>query len=306
MRSILLFIIYRLRGLPISVRARIGYAIGWIAGIFPSRDKTIATLQIRRFLPPTTPAPSTSSILANLGQSIMELLDLSPLLKDGTSYVDGPSAEEISRVFSDESPVIILTGHTANWDLLAAYGVKYGLSITTIGRKARNPIVQEVLASSRAKYGVVTIWRDNGREVRQIINTIKDHKPLAILVDQDVDLRSELSTFFGAPASTPVGLIDLGIRNGCKFVTAFIVRTSFQRYKIYLESITNTSSPSSVLVDYHSRLEKIICSYPEQWPWIHKRWRTLPNGERLSGKAYIAYLKAELKDLDKSCQLKSV
>src|SRR5690606_18747502 len=138
---------------------------------------------------------------------------------------------------AQNKPIIVLTAHTGNWDLLAAYAIAKGFSVSTIARKARYPALQHLLELIRGSYGIHTIWRESPSSTRQIIRCLKTKGILAALIDQDIDADSTSVPFFSIPARYPAGLIELAAKSEAPIVAAFIFRQSFLRYKIYLHPL---------------------------------------------------------------------
>ena len=167
---------------------------------------------------------------------------------------------------------LALTAHIGNWDLLGAYFANQGLSVSTIGRPARSRILQPILEKLRRRNGIDTIWRDTNP--KKIISLFKGKKILAALIDQDTPVRSVFSPFFGVPAKTPAGLIDLALRFSTAIYAVFLVRESRYWYRIYIERAEHLQSGRPDLAWYHKELESVIHHHPEQWAWFHKRWRS--------------------------------
>lgn len=289
LRTALAAAILALGYLPPSVRLRLGALGGFLYGCCPSRDRQIAHLQIQRFLRPREPiAPLLRQVFSEVGRTTLSALNLAPLL----ATVDCSSSELIDRLKAERRPVLALTAHFGPWDLLGAWVVSRGLPLATVGRAARQPMLQTVLASVRARYGITTIWRDEDRGMRRIIGHLRGGGAIAALIDQDTDVSGVPIPFFGHPAHTPSGLIELARRCQAHIITAFISRNANGRYTIDLRSIDDGATPTEVLMSYTSRLEEHIRAHPTQWVWFHKRWRTQPDGTRLSSREYAAWLKS--------------
>jgi KDO2-lipid IV(A) lauroyltransferase len=196
---------------------------------------------------------------------------------------------------NDQRPIICLTAHTGNWDLLAAYVISRGIPLTTIGREARNPTAQAILRSIREGYGIETIWRSDRSGLKRIISCLKERRVLAALIDQDTRVESVSSVFFDRPAKTPVSLITMGRKMNARFVTAFLFREGLGRYRVFVEDLGEADTDIEILDRYNKRLESYIRRYPSQWVWFHKRWRTTPDGVTLSSREYARTLEEQLR-----------
>lgn len=282
-----------LGALPVGVRSCIGYGVGFLIGLLPLRDQRVARLQLGRFF------GSSSRILAarsfgNAGQTLMESLNLAPLLARSSSCIEAPQWPEVEKWLLDKRPLIALTGHTGNWDLLAAYTIARGVPLTTVGREARSQAGQELLRSIREGYGIETIWRSDRTGVKRLVACMKERRTVAALIDQDTDVESIYAPFFGEAAKTPSALIALGQRCNARFVSAFMFRTGPLHFETFIEEFESSLTAEALLAEYNARLERLVRRFPGQWVWFHKRWRSRPDGERLSTSRYTEWLRRQL------------
>lgn len=279
--------------LPLSTRRTLGRFIGALCGSLPTRSKKIAELQISTFLTDRDSNKIAKKVFVSLGQTAMESINVKPLLNEGLiSWKDQKAIEEIKQ---RTGPTIVLTAHTGNWDLLAAFGAAEGIPFSTVGREARSPAFQEVLAEIRARHGVKTLWRSKSSLAKEIMRELENKNIVAALIDQDTRVASIPIPFFGRAAQSPVTLVRLAKRYNAKLYSAFSVRTGAKRYSAIVEALPTNEDEATILQEYHRRLESLLNKYPEQWVWFHKRWRTLPNGEKLSSSEYIKLLTGDLK-----------
>jgi KDO2-lipid IV(A) lauroyltransferase len=276
--------------LPIWARSAFGGAIGNLVGRLPLREASIAELQLKAFLPEASPSEIVPKIFENVGRSMMESLNLQPLLKPPFTHISCPQWDTIMQWTKDDRPIIALTAHTGNWDLLAAYTIARGIPLATVGKEARNPNVQVALRSMREAYGIDTIWRSDRSGIKRIVGCFKERRVMAALIDQDTRVDSVFVPFLGAPAKTPSALVDLGKRFNARFVSAFIVRTRGTHFEIHANELDGSKSTEEILEEYHRNLERRIRERPDQWVWIHKRWRSDPSGTTLGTKEYLKRL----------------
>jgi KDO2-lipid IV(A) lauroyltransferase len=281
--------------LPVGLRSVLGGSVGFLVGFLPLRERRFALLQLRVFLPEVSAFAVTPRVFANVGRTLMESLRLQPLLTRHDTHITCDSWDKVQGWLASERPVICLTAHTGNWDLLAAYVIARGVPLTTIGREARNPAAQAILRSIREGYGIETIWRSDRNGLKRLVQCIKSRRVVAALIDQDTRVESIQVPFLGASAKTPVSLITLGRKMNARFVTAFLFRTGFMRYSVFIEEIAQDHDELAILSAYHASLERLIRRYPDQWVWFHKRWRSFEEGKTLSSREYTAMLEERLR-----------
>lgn len=280
--------------LPLRLRIHAGRALGRIFALFPARESEIARLQISLFLKAPGQACSVAQIYAGLGQTVMECLNLEPLLKESSGTISCPDGQGLEILKGRATPILALTAHLANWDLLAAYMIRQGVPLVTVGREANSPLLHRILERIRSRYGTSTIWRGDRSAVRQIISALGEKKVVGAVIDQDTLVRSLYVPFFGYPARSPSTLVELGKRHDARIFSVFILRTSLSSYLVRIEELNSAAPVDQILGEFNSRLEGYIRQYPEQWVWFHKRWRSNQQGERMSSMRYIEFLQAEL------------
>jgi KDO2-lipid IV(A) lauroyltransferase len=280
--------------LPISARSALGGAVGNLVGRLPLREARIAASQLQAFLPEASPSTVVPKIFENVGRSMMESLNLQPFLKPPFTHISCPQWDAILRWTKEDRPIIALTAHTGNWDLLAAYTIARGIPLATVGKEARNPNVQVALRSMREAYGIDTIWRSDRSGIKRIVGCFKERRVMAALIDQDTRVDSVFVPFLGTPAKTPSALVDLGKRYNARFVSAFIIRTKGTHFEIHTEELDSSKSTEEILAEYHRNLERLIRERPDQWVWIHKRWRSDPSGTTLGTRDYLKKLEGAI------------
>ena len=293
MSKILPLLVKTLGLLPLRYRSSIGAFLGWLYNLLPSRNHKIADLQIQMVLPEANYRKVRSEHYKNLGRTVMESIDLQEIQADPDSYVTCPNLHLLNELLDSPKPAIALTGHTGNWDLMAAYFIAKGLPLSTIGKRPRKQSFEATLAELRNSYGIKTIWRDRNSGPKEILDELRGNRVVAALIDQDTSVRTELSQFFGRTVRTPSGLLTLARRVNAKLFICFNIREDAGHFRLFLEEVVLGLDNSEILSLYHSSLERCIREAPEQWVWLHKRWRTDSEGKRLSSAEYERFLEAE-------------
>lgn len=299
---LLWFLVWVIGRIPFSIRTKLGHLLGWIFSFIPSRDREIALLQIKVFLSPQKPLKVLRGVYAHFGSTILECLNLSPMIKKPDDFIDFPSWSLAQDLLNRKRGIIALSAHLGNWDAMGAFFANKNVPLLAIAKQARNPATHFVLEKLRKSFGFNTLWRANKKGIAEILKCLNAGQVVAAVIDQDTRVSSIPIQFFNTPASTPYTIIEIGKKVNALFVTAFVVKTDAGRFDIRIKEIPSDLSTEEILIEYNKQLESIIREYPEQWAWIHKRWRTLTSTERLGGKQYLEYLKTALanKEMSKS------
>jgi len=278
-----------LGSLPLSLRQRIGAIAGFLVSLFPTRDRIIAQLQVEKIARLNKQVSIAS--YRHLGQVFMEALNFDTFFSN-PALLDQSPITEYWKKHGSKRGLIALSGHIGNWELLAATASKQSVPLSVIGREARKSSWQGILSRIRSRTGVNVIWRSDSRGVKAIVSALKKGEVVAALIDQDTEVRSTTAQFFEHSAHTPIGIIELGLRYQTDFVSVFSFRDQHGCYRFSLRQIIcdENSDIPEILSQYHAHLEELVKKYPEQWAWVHKRWRTMPDGQRLSSKQYRDFL----------------
>jgi Kdo2-lipid IVA lauroyltransferase/acyltransferase len=182
--------------------------------------------------------------------------------------------------------VIFLTLHLGAFDLQVSTMALKGLNPNIIGTPLKDERLNELLWDYRNKYGAVAIER--GRETFRMIKVLKSGGSVALLIDQDTKVKTTFVDFFGIPAATPVGATVLAMKTGASVVPTYVhLRSDWKQHMQILPAIPLivTGDEEADIVNNTQRLsnfiEDTIRKHPEQWVWMHERWKTRP-GQELS------------------------
>jgi Kdo2-lipid IVA lauroyltransferase/acyltransferase len=144
--------------------------------------------------------------------------------------------------------------------------------------------LNELLWNYRNMHGAIAIER--GRETFRLVKVLKSGGSVALLIDQDTKVKSRFVNFFGKPAATPVGATVLAMKTGAAIVPTYVhLGKDWQQHMHILPEIpiTLTGDDEADMVSNTQRLtdfiEGVIRKYPEQWVWMHERWKTKPGEE---------------------------
>jgi KDO2-lipid IV(A) lauroyltransferase len=180
--------------------------------------------------------------------------------------------------------VIFLTLHMGAFDLQVSTMALKGLNPNIIGTPLKDDRLNELLWDYRNKYGAVAIQR--GRETFRMIKVLKSGGSVALLIDQDTKVKSRFVNFFGIPAATPVGATVLALKTGAAVVPTYVyLGKDWKQHMQVLPEIplTVTGDDEADMVSNTQLLsnfiEDTIRRHPEQWVWMHERWKTRPGEE---------------------------
>jgi KDO2-lipid IV(A) lauroyltransferase len=202
-------------------------------------------------------------------------------LADLEKFLVTTGLEHFEKASAKGKGVIFLTCHLGAFDLQVTNMALRGLKPNIIGTTLKDPRLNDLLVNYRNAYGAIAIER--GKETFRLIKALKLGGAVAILIDQDTKVKSVFVDFFGMKASTPVGAAVLALKTGAAIVPTFIHLGSDnkQHMEIFPElEVTNTGHEEVDVVTNTQRfthlIEQQIRKYPDQWVWMHERWKTRP------------------------------
>jgi KDO2-lipid IV(A) lauroyltransferase len=174
--------------------------------------------------------------------------------------------------------VVAVTGHMGNWELMAAWIGTRGFKTGVVAQKLYDPRFDEALNQYRRDKGIEIFPRNT--PVRPILRFLKAGGALGVLADQDTNVDSVWVPFFGRLAKTPIGPVSLAQASGAALVTLFNWREPDGRYAIRFGSpipVPERGQDVTPAVAEYARLtEEALRAHPEQWVWMHERWRSKP------------------------------
>jgi len=202
---------------------------------------------------------------------------------DLENLVELEGVENFFGALEGGSGVIFTTGHCGTWELLSARLPIAGVPLTTAARRLDDPRLDRLVNAMRGRFGTEIILRGPAAG-KQMVRALAGNRVAALLIDQDIrNIPGVFVPFFGRPAWTPSGGAMLAIRRGCPVVPGFIHRRPDGTH------IAEIHPPLPIPADgsLEDRVEELtaaatavierqIRAHPEQWVWMHRRWRTQP------------------------------
>lgn len=199
--------------------------------------------------------------------------------------LDGSENFEAAR--SRGKGVLFLTGHMSAWELSSFAHAVYGHPLHFLVRPLRNKRVDAMVNRYRCLSGNQPI--EKNRSARTILKVLGDGGTVGILVDVNTILEEGVFVnFFGIPASTTSGLARIALRTGAAVVPGFLFWDAKEgRYRLRFEpavELSRTGNEDADVLESTARftrvIEDFIRAHPDQWLWVHKRWKTRPPGEK--------------------------
>jgi KDO2-lipid IV(A) lauroyltransferase len=224
----------------------------------------------------------------NLGRLLVEFSRFPKLQKSNISeIVVHEGLENYLAASRRGRGVICLTAHLGAWELSSFAHSIMGFPMKFVVRQIDNRRIEYLISSYRTLGGNVPIHRRNAG--REIIKALRNNETVGILFDQNTT-RSEgvFVDFMGVPAATTPAVATLALRTGAAVVPGFLIwDESTGKHRLRFDpplELLQTDNAAQDIVEntrmFNRVLEDYVRKYPDQWLWIHRRWKTRPEGEQ--------------------------
>jgi Kdo2-lipid IVA lauroyltransferase/acyltransferase len=268
--------------LPHRAAVATGAALGWIAWWASARHRNLALRHLAIAFPERDDQwrrRTGRASFANLGRSALELLVADRIDVRSAVLLD---EAEILAAHAEGRGVVAFSCHLGNWELLARRVALAGVPVATVAKKANDPRLTELLVRSRRATGIESLWRDDPSSIRELVRRLRRGEVIAVLIDQDTDVASHFVPFFGRAARTPRTLSDLAVREGAAVVFGRIHRIEPGLHRAVLTRVPKPGDADRERASLEltrtvtEAIEGEIRTHPDEWVWMHERWRTPP------------------------------
>jgi KDO2-lipid IV(A) lauroyltransferase len=176
--------------------------------------------------------------------------------------------------------VLFATAHLGNWELSAYAHALLAAPMHVLARPLDNPAIDALVEERRARSGNrIILKRDFART---ILKALHDNEAVGILIDQNASPESGVFVdFFGVPACASTGFARLAAHSGAAVIPGFALWSETERRYVlrFYPPVTITGNAEEDTIVLQRQLERVIREFPDQWLWIHRRWKTRPPGE---------------------------
>ena len=271
-----LFSIFKVLGIKIS--SYIGGKIGNIIGpLF--RSKKLIKSNIANAMPNISENEVEKIIKKmwnNYGRILSEYIFIKKFRNTNLEenlLVEG--SEVLEAIKQDQKPVIFISGHFDNFELMAMHIEKSGIKLSAIYRPLNNLFINKIMEKIRKNYICKNQIKKGAAGIRELLTMFKNGNSIALMIDQRVSEGIE-SNFFGQKALTTTIPAQFVKRFNCRVVPIYIERISGIKFKIKINSpieFSQEKSIENITDELNSYLEKMILQKPDQWIWTHNRWK---------------------------------
>ena len=193
--------------------------------------------------------------------------------------VEFESSEVLKKIMKEEKGVIINSAHFGNWEIIISYFSEFWMSTTGVQQKQKNPYIDKLMAEHRNRWGMEIVYSQGA--VKNGVRALEKKRMLGLLGDQDGGAKGIFAPFFGRVASTPPGPAVIRVKSRSPIAFAYAIRFGKFKFRVGVEPLNiddnfelTDENLKIITRSYLEILEKYIRQYPEQYFWMHRRWKT--------------------------------
>ncbi|HEY0759425.1 MAG TPA: lysophospholipid acyltransferase family protein [Acidisarcina sp.] len=276
---------------PRNIARQLGAAVGFIALRFVPRLRRVGLRNLQLAFP-DKPEEERELILSglyrNLGWLLAEFCQMPRYtVEEARSFVRYEGLQHYLTAREAGKGVLILTGHLGAWELSSFFHSLMGYPMSMVIRRLDNPAVDDLVNGIRCLHGNRVLHKNEF--ARGLLSAMRAGETVGILMDTNMTPpQGVFVDFFGRPACTASGMARVAGKTGAAVLPGFMLWEAHEgKYVLHFgeplrlistgddeaDAVANTALFTRTIEDYIRR-------YPEQWLWVHRRWKTRPEGER--------------------------
>jgi KDO2-lipid IV(A) lauroyltransferase len=229
----------------------------------------------------------TRQMFEHFGRLLMVLLKFSTLTpQQMLAHVEFDGEERVRAAHAHGKGVLLFTGHFGFWEINALVHALVLEPMAVLARPLDNPLLHDLLERVRMSTGNSVIYRRGA--IRRVLRALATNQAVAVLIDQHMlSADAVYVDFFNRPAATTSALAALALKTGAPVVPVFALPLPGGRFRMVYEHPVQPppAGDEDAIREFTQRctdiLEMYVRRYPELWLWMHRRWRDVPNAERV-------------------------
>ena len=271
-----LFIAFKILGLKFSSYIS-GKIISFIGPFF--RSKNLIKSNILKALPNLNKneiKAISKMMWNNYGRILAEYMFIKKFrMSKIKNNIEIIGQKKLDMIKENNEPVIFISGHFNNFELMAMHLEKSGINLAAIYRPLNNKFLNFIMEKIRKKYICKKQIKKGISGTKQLLSFFKKKTSIALMIDQRVS-QGVRSNFFRHEAFTTTIPAQFVKKFKCKIVPIYIERTQGVNFKLTIHDpleYSNTETIESITLSLNALLEKMILKNPDQWIWSHNRWK---------------------------------
>lgn len=273
-----------LRRLPLSVARKIANSAAKLLDLAVPKLRRVARINLS-FAFPALPARQREQIVDGVFAGVARLLLTFARLPDLNqtnigNWIEYDGLEHYLAAKQNGRGVLVATAHLGNWELSAFAHALLTEPMNVMVRPLDNLRIDKLVEARRTLSGNRLIYKHD--RARAVLRALHANEAVGILIDQNTAAAEGVFVdFFGRVACASPVFVKLAYHSGASVVPGFAIWDETRaRYVLrFYPHVALTGDPAADTQHLHTAIENVIRAYPDQWLWIHRRWKTRPPGE---------------------------
>jgi Kdo2-lipid IVA lauroyltransferase/acyltransferase len=266
---------------------RIGLAlfgtIGLVLSLVPHADRTRTLRNLREVFGATWSKReirrTMHAVYRELGKNLFDAFYLPRTTPQQFDHiVTCDPLDAMLQAYRERNGVIAITAHTGCFEMLLHFIPRHGMQSCAVGKKLRDREIDRIVRQNRSGDDIVYI--DRSEPARNIIRRLREGRVFGALIDQDTAVDGVFAEFLGKNAWTPTGPVRLAMRMNIPLFVVTTARKSDNTHHVFIKgpiALQRTGDEAKDIWYNTTMINHEICTtimrYPEQWVWMHDRWR---------------------------------
>lgn len=288
--TFLWLLVFSLRVLPRSVARLVGAAVGSLAFHLLGRLRKTGMRNLEIAFP-GMPMEERMGILRSLyrhlGWQLAEFCQMPGYSAERASeFIRYEGLDNYLRARDKGRGVLVITGHLGAWELSSYFHSLRGFPMAMVIRRLDNPLVDNFVNGIRCLHGNRVIHKDDS--ARGLLRAMHQGQTVGILMDTNMTPpQGVFVPYFGTLACTGAGLARVALKTDAAVLPGFLLwHAEEKKYVLHFGeelSLIRTGDDEHDTVAntalFTQQIERYVLEYPDQWLWVHRRWKTRPEGE---------------------------
>src|SRR5947208_16036544 len=279
-----------LGALPRPLARAAGISLGWIIYLLHHRLRSVGIRNLALAYPEKSRrerARILRGVFTSLGRQLAEVCLFPKHTRENIAeVVVYEGFENFERAVARGKGVLFLTGHLGAWELSAFAHSLYGHPLSIVMRPLDNPYLDRLTRRYRTMHGNKAVDKDFARG---LIAAMRKGETVGVLMDTNmIASQGVFVEFFGIQACTASGVARVALKTDAAVVPGFTIwDPALNKYRLRfdpaVELIRTTDRESDVIANtqlFTKVIEDYVRRYPDQWLWVHRRWKTRPEGQK--------------------------
>ena len=264
--------------LPLTLAHRLAYGYARLLDLAIPRLRRVAERNLAFALPDHDSAAVIDGVFRSIGRILVTFARFPSIHRDNLDrWIRCEGMEHYQAALAAGRGVLFATAHLGNWELSAFAHAFLAAPMNVVVRPLDNAYIDRLVERRRSLSGNRPISKKNS--ARAILKALAANEAVGVLIDQNASLVDGVFVdFFGAPACAGTGFAKLAARSGAAVIPGFALWSASEgRFVLRFyppAPITGDAQHDTQVIQ--AQLEQVIRAYPDQWLWIHRRWKTQP------------------------------